>query len=91
MRQGGDIDGRIKTLFDALKMPDPKNEYVGVQPTADPLYVALEDDALIYDVSIRTRRLLGERTKCKHSVRLTIDITIKVLRTFHANECLLGD
>ena len=35
MRQGGDLDGRIKTLFDALKMPDPKNEYVGDAPVAD--------------------------------------------------------
>lgn len=90
MRQGGDLDGRIKTLFDGLKMPDPKNEYVGDDLTADPLYVALEDDALISDVSIRTGRLLGNRTKDKHAVRLTIDITIKVLRVFAKNQCLIG-
>ncbi|MGC1779489.1 MAG: hypothetical protein WBB34_16250 [Xanthobacteraceae bacterium] len=90
MRQGGDLDGRIKTLFDGLKMPDPKNQYVGLAPTAEPLYVVLEDDALISDFSIRSGRLLGNRSKDKHRVRLTIDITIKVLRVFHANECLLG-
>lgn len=90
MRQGGDLDGRIKTLFDALKMPDPKNEYVGDDPTADPLYVALEDDSLISDISIRSRRLLGNRTKDKHAVRLTIDITVKVLRVFYQNQCLVG-
>jgi hypothetical protein len=90
MRQGGDLDGRIKTLFDGLKMPDPKNDYVGDEPTADPLYVVLEDDALISDISIRTGRLLGNRTKDRHAVKLTIDVTVKVLRFFEQNQCLVG-
>jgi hypothetical protein len=90
MRQGGDLDGRIKTLFDGLKMPDPRSEYKGLNPTADPLYVVLEDDALISDISIKSGRLLGEKAKAKHAVRLTIDITIKVLRVFDQNQCLLG-
>ena len=90
MLEGGDLDGRIKTLFDALKMPDPKNEYIGDDPTADPLYVVLEDDALISDISVKSGRLLGNRTKDKHRVRLTIDVTIKVLRVFDQNQCLIG-
>jgi hypothetical protein len=71
-------------------MPDPKTQYVGATPTADPLHVVLEDDALISDVSIKTGRLLGNRTKGKHAVRLTIDVTIKVLRVFAQNQCLVG-
>src|SRR5262249_25688134 len=63
MRQGGDLDGRLKTLFDALKMPNPNDEYKGLTPTADPLYVVLEDDALISDFSIKSGRLLGRGTK----------------------------
>jgi hypothetical protein len=90
MRQGGDLDGRIKTLFDGLKMPNPKDEYVGTTPTKDPLYVVLEDDALICDISVRSGRLLGNRTTDKHAVRLTIDITVKVLRVFEQNLCLFG-
>jgi hypothetical protein len=90
MRQGGDMDGRIKTLFDGLRMPDPKDEYRGLSPTADPLYVVLEDDALISDISIRSGRLLGDRAKKNHAVRLTIDVTIKVLRVFEQNQCLVG-
>jgi len=90
MRQGGDLDGRIKTLFDGLKMPNPKDKYVGLKPAADPLYVVLEDDALISDISIRSGRLLGNRAKDKHAVRLTIDVTIKVLRVFDQNQCLVG-
>lgn len=90
MKDGGDIDGRLKTLFDALRMPDPRHQYVGETPTADPLYVLLEDDALISDVSIKSGMLLGERTKKKHAVRLTIDVTIKVLRVTEQNQCLIG-
>jgi hypothetical protein len=91
MKNGGDIDGRLQTLFDALRMPDPKHNYVGDPPAADPLYVVLEDDALISDVSIKTGRLLGDRAKKPHAVRLTIDIAIKVLRVFPQNLCLTGD
>jgi hypothetical protein len=90
MKQGGDLDGRLKTLFDSLKMPEPGNEYRGDEPTADPLYVVMEDDALISDMSIKSGRLLGNRSKDKHAVRLTIEITVKVLRVFEQNQCLIG-
>jgi hypothetical protein len=88
---GGDLDGRLKTLFDALKMPDPKDPvYKGNPPTDDPLYVVLEDDALISDFSVKSGRLLGRGAKKKHEVRLTVDITIKVLRVFPQNQILIG-
>ncbi|MBI1777428.1 MAG: hypothetical protein HYR63_18985 [Proteobacteria bacterium] len=90
MKNGGDLDGRIATLFDALRMPEPKHKYVGDVPTADPLYVVLEDDVLISDLSIKTGRLLGDRTKKPHTVRLTVDVTIKVLRVTNENQCLIG-
>lgn len=54
LKHGGDLDNRIKILFDGLRMPDPKDQYVGEKPTADPLFVVLEDDALIsYRLYIR--------------------------------------
>lgn len=91
MRQGGDLDGRLKTLFDALKMPDPKDPvYNGTEPTEDPLYVVLEDDSLISDFSIKSGRLLGRGAKKKHEVRLAVDITLKVLRVFPQNQHLIG-
>jgi hypothetical protein len=57
----GDIDNRLKTLFDALQMPRSGQE-IGTQvPSTDeePFYVLLEDDELIADVSITTDRLLS--------------------------------
>lgn len=61
--QSGDIDGRIKTLFDALKMPQQMQdlgEYGNNQVPADedPFYCLLEDDSLISQASVETDRLL---------------------------------
>ena len=89
LKDGGDLDNRIKTLFDGLRMPNEKSELGGQVPIADPLYVLLEDDALISGFSVKTAKLLGG-AKHKHRVRLTIDVTVKVLRIFQQNQCLVG-
>ncbi len=59
--QGGDIDNRLKTLFDALTVPRQSNALPsGVAPTKDesPFFCLLEDDNLITSVSVRTEQLL---------------------------------
>ena len=59
--QGGDIDNRLKTLFDALTMPRHENALpVGTIPGHDetPFFCLLEDDSLIIAVSLRTEQLL---------------------------------
>jgi hypothetical protein len=60
--QGGDIDNRIKTLLDALKMPsEPQDLPKGVSPTTDEnpfFFCLLEDDNLITSLNIKTDRLL---------------------------------
>jgi hypothetical protein len=57
LRDHGDLDNRIKTLFDGLRQPKSADEQGGIQPDADPLYVLLEDDALIHSFSVRTGKL----------------------------------
>lgn len=59
--QGGDIDNRLKTLLDALKVPHedtalPEEE----KPEKDevPFFCLLEDDKLITKISVETNRLL---------------------------------
>jgi len=91
--QGGDIDGRIKTLFDALRLPSKEEEIAsgGMTPTENPLQCLMESDALICDLSIKTGRLLGARARKVHAVHLSIDVTIKVLRFSISNQCLMGD
>jgi hypothetical protein len=77
--QGGDIDNRIKTLLDALRMPKNNDElpkgYVP-NPDENPFYCLLEDDKLITKLSISTARLLIP-TSDKHFVHLIITVHIK--------------
>jgi len=58
--QGGDIDGRIKTVFDSLRMPAVgelgRDDLPG--DGEDPFFVLLEDDKLISQVAVSTEQLL---------------------------------
>lgn len=66
---GGDIDNRLKTLFDALRCPHTAEE-AGSQLDADTeIYTLLEDDSLITAVSVTTDRLLE---KCNPEEALVI-------------------
>jgi len=60
IRHGGDIDSRIKVLFDGLKMPKQVSELGGWQVDADenPFFVLLEDDKLVTNVTVTTDRLI---------------------------------
>jgi hypothetical protein len=78
---GGDIDNRMKTLFDALRMPS-KSEVLTLGTATmsddDPLHCLLKDDALIHKVSIETDRLLKDAKPRE----LMAIISVKVLVTF---------
>lgn len=59
--QSGDLDNRVKTLFDALRMPNkaqdlPKGDMPKKNET--PFFCLLEDDALIHKFSVTTHRWL---------------------------------
>jgi hypothetical protein len=58
----GDIDNRLKTLFDALQIPDANQGYEDMTPSADqvPLFCLLENDRLVTKVTVETDILLGE-------------------------------
>jgi hypothetical protein len=62
LRQGGDIDNQLKTLFDALRHPENLYEIPhGDAPRADedPLFCLLDDDERITDLRVSADRLLG--------------------------------
>jgi len=80
--QGGDIDNRLKTLFDALTMPRQENALSeGLVPTEDetPFFCLLEDDNLVTAVAVRTEQLLEPNIDSSH-VDLFIDVTTNVTR-----------
>lgn len=59
--QSGDIDNRLKTLFDALRMPNDTNELVGDgEGMGVPLHCLLEDDRLITRVDVSAHQLLAD-------------------------------
>ncbi len=73
----GDIDNRITTLFDGLRMPrDPNEMGTAGQLAANPFHCLLEDDKLITTLTVRTDRLLSKPGADKHEVRLIIDVVV---------------
>lgn len=56
----GDIDGQLKTLFDALRIPASKAECGGMEPQEgeNPMFCLLEDDRLISQMKVTTDQLL---------------------------------
>ncbi len=84
--QGGDLDNRLKTLFDALRIPDGD-----VAQAQNPTYCLLESDTLIDSFKVSTGRLLMSEPNHPSEVHLTIEAAIKVLRVGSWNQCLMGD
>ena len=62
--RGRDIDNRLKTLFDALKMPANLSEMADCEfgDEEDPMFVLLQDDSLITHVTVETDELLDPPT-----------------------------
>lgn len=87
--QGGDIDNRIKTLFDALRKPDPDVAERYPQQF-DPLYCLLESDTLISGFDVDTDRLLLPKTSEESEVHLVIEVTVRVLNIGQWNMSLVG-
>lgn len=58
---GGDIDNRLKTLLDGLRVPHGSNEgrvELPPRPDPSPMYCLLEDDSLVTKVTMESEQLL---------------------------------
>jgi len=89
--QGGDLDNRIKTLLDALKIPErPSTLPDGASPEADedPLFCLLDDDNLVISLTIKADRLL-EPNAHRSLVVLLIHVRTKPTVGTHHNLGLL--
>jgi len=86
--QGGDIDNRLKSLFDALSMPPQSGALpAGAVPRPDevPLFCLLEDDNLVVKVAVQTEQLL-EPVDDKSLVEVAIAVNTRVTRTSWDNK-----
>ena len=86
--QGGDLDGRIKTLLDALRMPSKQEQDIA-EPVAADIFCLMESDTLVSSMNVETERLLFPQSTHPHEVHLVIEISLRVLRVDQSNYCLL--
>jgi hypothetical protein len=80
VKSGGDIDNRIKTLFDGFRVPHSIGELGGYSPETDedPFFVLLEDDSLITELSVTTDRLLTPPAESERESDVVLIIQLKV-------------
>ena len=77
--KSGDIDNRLKTLFDAMRPPEAQENYSARIPAQDeqPFYCLLEDDNLITKVSVETDQLLQVESTDDNEARLVITVRLR--------------
>jgi hypothetical protein len=89
VNQAGDIDNRIKVLFDALRMPLNKDEIPATaSPSSDEdvFCCLLENDSLITAFRLESERLLGPMEPQRESnVKLVIRVSVKLQRLTYEN------
>lgn len=76
IHHGGDIDNRLKTLFDALTCPDA-NQLETIRKdcqTNDPFFCLLKDDKLVTGVNVRTHTWLRSRDNSDVYVLLHVKV-----------------
>lgn len=89
--QGGDIDGRIKTLLDALAMPQHSEQVLErTSTTLHPIYCLLEDDSFVSGLNIESERLLTDQNHRKDYVQLIIEVDVRVRQATVYNVSFLG-
>ena len=76
----GDIDNRLKTLFDLLRIPEANERYSDRTPGPDekPFFCLLEDDKLITKISVETDQLLQFVTPTEEMSEVRLVITVRL-------------
>jgi hypothetical protein len=85
MNSAGDIDNRIKTLVDALRIPSDGGEIKKRQdddPDPNPMYCLLQDDKLITSLKVETERLLFTRGDSEHEAIVVIRVSTAQIDPF---------
>ena len=91
--QSGDLDNRIKTLLDALRMPRVIDEIPSNEVPAEdeqPFFCLLEDDALIHSFSVTTHRWLEPNIPKKEAI-VIVGVRTSITRLMARNEGLGGN
>src|SRR6266446_4670369 len=89
----GDLDNRLKVLFDGLRMHLNNDELEGLRDEPEPFCCLLADDSLITAVNVRTEQWYQPPAPdtSPSNVRLVIDVLIRVTRVTYANIARISD
>lgn len=87
--QGGDIDNRVKTLLDALRVPGKDEDQRAPTIGDGIIYTLMESDTLVSRLNIDTDRLLFPETAKPNEVHLVMEVSLNVLRVGPHNMCLV--
>jgi hypothetical protein len=87
---GGDLDNRLKILFDALRMPLSTSEVPGnMWGGGAEAFALLEDDSLISKLTIEARRLNTKPDDSQGADYVEVDINV-ALKTIRSNGLVSG-
>lgn len=74
--QGGNIDNRIKTLLDALRIPNDCNEIDSApEEGEDPFFCLLQNDSLVTELNVVTDKLLTPLKAGQHPNEVVLIIS----------------
>ena len=87
LKNGGDIDNRLKTLFDGLRIPDSCSGFTRAADEDETMFVVLESDFLVSDLHVTTDRLLTplRPNQDENDVVLIINVTLKASKSSLSN------
>jgi hypothetical protein len=82
LMNSGDLDAKVKTVFDALRVPDDLKECGGSGPQEDesPFFCLLRDDKLISEIKVTSDELLTlpkERSMNPNDAFLVIHVKLQ--------------
>lgn len=82
--EGGDVDNRIKTLFDALSIPESHSGLTLPELDETPFYCVMEKDKLVTQVKVTGDRLLipPQTPEPQNYVHAVIQVQIKIATYF---------
>jgi hypothetical protein len=74
LQSGGDLDNRLKTLFDALRIPQGPNEVLGTMcgNGSEEIFCLLEDDSLISKFCVEAREGFGSPLEYETVIKVRI-------------------
>jgi hypothetical protein len=77
--EGGDIDNRLKTLFDGLTLPNEDQLPDDAQPSLDEttFFCLLESEKLISDLHVRSEELLISPDDMPDYAKVIINTTVR--------------